>query len=257
MPFADATFDVVVMSEVIEHLLRPERAVWEIARVLKPGGVFVMTTNNASEVPLWSPLTHLFAWLEKAFGAYHPSLISRRPWVWPHKMDRSILPPDAPDVWLPHTHHIYAETRDMFAAAGLDAFDFSTFEFPPPQAKLSAWLDVAARRAGAPVDVIEAVVQRLPLVNRLGCHMFVLARKNPSAGCGPSSDRCVARPVLRRRRRGRAHGGRSAARVVSVDGGSPTPCPSPQVAATSTAARLSRVSRASAGGSTSTCGNHR
>ena len=151
---------------------------WEISRVLKPGGVFIMTTNNASEVPLWSPLTHLFAWLEKAFGAYHPSLISRRPWVWPHKMDRSILPPDAPDVWLPHTHHIYAETRAMFAAGGMDAFHFSTFEFPPPQAKLSAWLDTKGDLGKRTVDAIEAVCTRLPLVKRLGCHMFVLSRKN-------------------------------------------------------------------------------
>ncbi len=192
LPFADATFDVVILSEVIEHLMRPERAVWEIARVLKPGGVFVMTTNNASEMPLWSPLTHLFAWLEKAIGAYHPTLISRRPWVWPHKMDRSILPPGAPDVWLPHTHHIYAETRAMFAAAGLDAFAFSTFEFPPPQAKLSAWLDARGDAGKRAVDALEAVCERLPLVNRLGCHMFVLARKNrmavaarPPAGLWP------------------------------------------------------------------------
>ncbi|MEY2399659.1 MAG: 2-polyprenyl-6-hydroxyphenyl methylase / 3-demethylubiquinone-9 3-methyltransferase [Actinomycetota bacterium] len=192
LPFADGKFDVVVLSEVIEHLMRPERAVWEIARVLKPGGVVVMTTNNASEMPLWSPLTHLFAWLEKAFGAYHPSLISRRPWVWPHKMDRSILPADAPDVWLPHTHHIYAETRAMFAAAGLDAFEFSTFEFPPPQAKLSAWLDGRGEPGRRAVDALEAVCERVPLVNRLGCHLFVLARKNrapatalPPAGVWP------------------------------------------------------------------------
>jgi ubiquinone/menaquinone biosynthesis C-methylase UbiE len=192
LPFADATFDVVVFSEVIEHLMRPERATWDVARVLKPGGVLVMTTNNASEVPLWSPLTHLFAWLEKAFGAYHPSLISRRPWVWPHKMDRSILPPDAPDVWLPHTHHIYGETRAMFAAAGLDAFHFSTFEFPPPQAKLSAWLDQRGETGKRAVDAIEAVCTSLPLVKRLGCHMFVLARKarppvapTPPAGVWP------------------------------------------------------------------------
>jgi ubiquinone/menaquinone biosynthesis C-methylase UbiE len=197
LPFADATFDVVILSEVIEHLLRPERGVWEIARVLKPGGVLVMTTNNASEMPLWSPLTHLFAWLEKAIGAYHPALISRRPWVWPHKMDRSILPPDAPDVWLPHTHHIYAETRAMFAVAGLDAFEFSTFEFPPPQAKLSAWLDARGDTGRRAVDALEAVCERVPLVNRLGCHMFVLARKvrepvaaRPPAGVwrGPFSE---------------------------------------------------------------------
>lgn len=177
LPFANDAFDVVVWSEVIEHLMRPERATWEVARVLKPGGVLVMTTNNASEVPLWSPLTHLFAWLEKALGAYHPGLISRRPWVWPHKMDRSILPPDAPDVWLPHTHHIYAETRAMFAAAGLDSFHFSTFEFPPPQAKLSSWLDGRGAPGKRAVDALEFVCTHLPLVKRLGCHMLVLARK--------------------------------------------------------------------------------
>ncbi len=177
LPFADGAFDVVVFSEVIEHLLRPERAVWEVARVLRTGGVLVMTTNNASEVPLWSPLTHLFAWLEKAWGAYHPRMISRRPWVWPYKMDRSILPPDAPDVWLPHTHHIYAETRGMFRAAGLEPVSFSTFEFPPPQARLSAWLDRRGETGRRAVDVLEAVCRRVPLVKRLGCHMLVVSRK--------------------------------------------------------------------------------
>ncbi len=192
LPFADGAFDVVVMSEVIEHLMRPERAVWEVARVLKPGGVFVMTTNNASEVPLWSPLTHLFVWLEKAFGAYHPKLISRRPWVWPYKVDRAILPPGAPDVWLPHTHHIYAETRSMFASAGLDATAFSTFEFPPPQARLSAFLDRRGESGRKAVDVLEAVCQRLPLIRRLGCHMLVVSVKErppvapkPPAGVWP------------------------------------------------------------------------
>jgi len=63
IPFADKSVDVVVLSEVIEHLLQPELAVWEISRVLKPGGFLVMTTNNASEVPLRSPLSNIFAWI--------------------------------------------------------------------------------------------------------------------------------------------------------------------------------------------------
>src|SRR3954468_23978573 len=112
------TVDTVVFSEVIEHLMQPELAVWEIARVLRPGGVLLMTTNNASEVPLRSPVSHLFAWLEKAFGAYHPRLISLRPWVWPWPVDADLVAGDG-RVFLPHTHHIYAETRDMFAAAGM------------------------------------------------------------------------------------------------------------------------------------------
>ncbi len=177
MPFADASVDVVVFSEVIEHLLQPELAVWEISRVLKSGGVLVMTTNNASEVPLRSPLSHLFAWLEKAYGAEHPTLISLRPWVWPEAVHRDLLPEGSPDVYLPHTHHIMAETRAMFRAAGLDTFTWSTFEFPPPQAASAQWLD----RRGAPgrkaVDVLERVAQRTPLLWRLGCHVFMGARK--------------------------------------------------------------------------------
>jgi ubiquinone/menaquinone biosynthesis C-methylase UbiE len=187
LPFRDASFDVVVMTEVIEHLLRPELAVWEVARVLRPGGVYVMTTNNASEMPLRSPLTHLFAWAEKAFGAHHPELISHRPWIWPERMDPSILPAGAPDVYLPHTHHIFGQTRHMFGVAGLSTFHFSTFEFPPPQAATAAWMDRRGESGRRMADTIEAVASRLPLVGRLGCHMFVLARKTaaPAAATPP------------------------------------------------------------------------
>ena len=181
LPFPSASFDVVVMTEVIEHLLRPERAVWEVSRVLKPGGVYVMTTNNASEVPLRSPLSHGLAWLEKAIGATHPQLISLRPWVWPEPVHASLLPPGSPPVFLPHTHHIYGETRDLFAAAGLDTFEWSTFEFPPPQAASTAWLERKGERGRHAVDVVEAVARRTPLVRRLGCHLFMLARRTDAA----------------------------------------------------------------------------
>ena len=197
LPFTDGYFDVVVMSEVIEHLFRPELAVWELSRVMKPGGVFIMTTNNASELPLRSPLSHLFAWLEKAFGAHRPGLISLRPWIWPWPVDADLLPEGSPPVYLPHTHHIFGETKQLFAAAGLDAFHFSTFEFPPPQAALSQRLDAMGDRGKQAVDVLERVAQAVPLVNRLGCHMLVLSRKQrdrvaevppPGTWPGPFSD---------------------------------------------------------------------
>lgn len=192
MPFADGSFDVVVMSEVIEHLLRPELAVWEIARVLKPGGTFVMTTNNASEVPLRSPLSHPLAWLEKALGARRPGLISLRPWIWPWPVDAELLPPGSPAVYLPHTHHIFGETSELFGAAGLDTVHFSTFEFPPPQSATAKWLDQRGAVGRRIVDVIELVARATPLVRLLGCHMLVVARKErapvaarPPAGVWP------------------------------------------------------------------------
>lgn len=177
LPFRDASFDVVVMSEVIEHLLRPERAVWELSRVLRPGGVFIMTTNNASEVPLRNPFSHPLPWLEKVLGATHPSLISLRPWVWPEPVHESLLPSGSPPVYLPHTHHIYGETRDLFAAAELDTFEWSTFEFPPPQAATTAWLESRGAAGTRVVDTIEAIARRVPGVRRLGCHLFMLSRR--------------------------------------------------------------------------------
>ena len=191
LPFADASFDVVVWSEVIEHLMRPELAVWEVARVLRPGGVLVMTTNNASEMPLRFPLSDPLAFLEKALGFRHDWLISHRPWVWPWPIDRSILPEGAPDVWVPHTWHKQAETRRLLAAAGLVTEHASTFEFPPPQSASAKRLDQWGEPGRRLADVIEATCQALPLVNRLGCHLLMVARRtdggsaSPPPGCWP------------------------------------------------------------------------
>jgi len=44
LPFEDARFDCVLCTEVLEHCARPAVVMDEIARVLKPGGVVLLTT---------------------------------------------------------------------------------------------------------------------------------------------------------------------------------------------------------------------
>lgn len=46
LPFASASFHVVLCYNVIEHLADPARALRELARVLVPGGVLVFKTPN-------------------------------------------------------------------------------------------------------------------------------------------------------------------------------------------------------------------
>lgn len=59
LPFAPNTFDVAFASWVLEHLARPFRTFQSIARVLKPGGVFVFITPNGR---------HPLALLNKTLG---------------------------------------------------------------------------------------------------------------------------------------------------------------------------------------------
>jgi SAM-dependent methyltransferase len=42
-PFPDASFDSLITSEVLEHVFNPDRFVSEMARVLRPGGVLLLT----------------------------------------------------------------------------------------------------------------------------------------------------------------------------------------------------------------------
>ena len=55
LPFPDASFDCVIISEVLEHLGEDERALGEISRVLKPGGTL------AASVPRRGPETVCWA----------------------------------------------------------------------------------------------------------------------------------------------------------------------------------------------------
>lgn len=48
----DNFFDIVLCSEVIEHLTHPENSIKEIRRVLKPGGVAIITTPNKDNLVL-------------------------------------------------------------------------------------------------------------------------------------------------------------------------------------------------------------
>jgi ubiquinone/menaquinone biosynthesis C-methylase UbiE len=86
LPFESDTFDGVVCSEVVEHLEQPERAVEEAARVLKPGGLCIITTP--------------YRLLEKPtdsddLRAYYPSEVE------------TLLSPYLKDIHVHLTHHVF------------------------------------------------------------------------------------------------------------------------------------------------------
>ncbi len=46
LPFADSTFDLVLMDQVIEHVVNQKQVLTEAWRVLKPGGVLYVACPN-------------------------------------------------------------------------------------------------------------------------------------------------------------------------------------------------------------------
>jgi SAM-dependent methyltransferase len=66
LPYADASFDIVTATEVIEHLEDFRRVVREIHRVLKPGGICILSTPNI--LNLNSRLRFLFFGFWNLFG---------------------------------------------------------------------------------------------------------------------------------------------------------------------------------------------
>jgi SAM-dependent methyltransferase len=60
LPFKDETCEIVTSFDVLEHLLQPERFVSETSRVLRPDGLFVLSTPNLGDA--YSRIAFLFGY---------------------------------------------------------------------------------------------------------------------------------------------------------------------------------------------------
>ena len=69
LPYTDATFDLITCTEVIEHIEHYRGTFREIFRILKPGGVFVVTTPNV--LNLRSRMRYMLFGFFSLFGPLH------------------------------------------------------------------------------------------------------------------------------------------------------------------------------------------
>jgi SAM-dependent methyltransferase len=92
LPFADRAFDVVVLTEVLEHVQDERAALNEIYRVTRPGATVILTTPHAG----------LFAWLDP----YNYGSVLRRHWPGTYRVLRRarLALSSTPDVPM-HRHY--------------------------------------------------------------------------------------------------------------------------------------------------------
>jgi len=113
LPFPDAYFDGVILSEILEHVDDDVRGLQEVYRVLKPGGVVAITVPNANYPFMWDPINKT---LETLFNT---------------KIRRGVLA----GIWANHVRlYTLAQLREAVSAAGFAieaerAFTHHSFPF--------------------------------------------------------------------------------------------------------------------------------
>jgi ubiquinone/menaquinone biosynthesis C-methylase UbiE len=77
LPFNDNQFDAIIFNMVIEHIRDVDKALAELKRVLKEGGVMALTTPNYASIPWCVIETIWFRIFEQGFKPFledvHPS----------------------------------------------------------------------------------------------------------------------------------------------------------------------------------------
>jgi SAM-dependent methyltransferase len=100
IPYDDEYFDVVIATEILEHLISPLEMIAEGARILKRGGLFMITTPNVS---------HIGAVIKLLMGKSNYERLDRSPMYLQH------------DDWRGHIRYYdKKELKTLFYRAGLE-----------------------------------------------------------------------------------------------------------------------------------------
>jgi 2-polyprenyl-3-methyl-5-hydroxy-6-metoxy-1,4-benzoquinol methylase len=130
LPFDDESFDFVICTEVIEHTVEPRIAVAELARVLRPSGILVLTTPNRN----WH------------FAIRLANFLRLRPYKGLENWVR----------WRDLRRWLQDERLELLEYRGFNALPF----FNAPTYRLSSSLDKFGARAGWAMINILAVARR-------------------------------------------------------------------------------------------------
>ncbi|MEE2710443.1 MAG: class I SAM-dependent methyltransferase [Gemmatimonadota bacterium] len=156
IPFSDDTFDIVICTEALEHLIAPPVALHEIKRILKPGGLMILTVPSLHIAFLTlNPLS----WIEAAVSIVLPSVLPPFHDLYDPSDTQTVI----------HRAFSYQEMRHHLDGAFTDVFMSSMYSHVEGILQLPSNL-----------SFLEMLWQKIPVFNKLGRIILIVSRKQDS-----------------------------------------------------------------------------
>ena len=167
LAFQDGVFDRITCTEVLEHVFRPEMAIKEISRVLKKGGIALISTPSGKAADFWQGLLSPLVSIR--------DILRRK--VIPRKETR-----DSYGVKIngssPYDKPLKAmELRTFLESSGFQILDFEFNVLIPPQSLFRYIPKVLVNPVLKLCGFIERKRNTGMICRSLGLHMVVRARK--------------------------------------------------------------------------------
>jgi SAM-dependent methyltransferase len=181
LSFHPNSFDLINFTEVLEHLSDPRAALEEIMRVLRPGGVFILTTDNRHGL-LWSDLVNPLCIGGKMLGLFFPKVLPPPALVWNN---------DALGLAFYHTNFSAHEIRMLIDGTGfVTVMRFSYAHLGEiHQLIMKVFPHWTESRMAGVLYRIDRIFNRIPIVRMLGTHWLIVWKKAESPPIGLAGSR--------------------------------------------------------------------
>jgi 2-polyprenyl-3-methyl-5-hydroxy-6-metoxy-1,4-benzoquinol methylase len=168
LPFKRSQFHAALCTEVIEHLYNPIQGLSEIANVIKPDGLIILSTDNRNHLNAMDILNPLIIF-ERIIGLVFPEVLKPRNLVWKWGKDFKIY----------HTNFSRTEIISLVKEAELEIVSCFSYSFLHGLHKIIGRIkpNMIQDDYVKVIFPIERILANIPILKSLGDHWIMVLRK--------------------------------------------------------------------------------
>ena len=173
-PFRPGTFDAILMTEVLEHLVNPKEGIQICQSLLRDGGMLIVSTPSLHNLDY---SVNPFRILEKVLSLIDDRILP--PYHGLHAQFEYNREKPEPEYGI-HYHFSQRQLGEMMTQHQFEILWEGSFEIEViPYRYVEKILSGKIDKIRKVVQPIEATLERIPVLNRLGQHLLLVARKIP------------------------------------------------------------------------------